>query len=331
MRASLTDRTTRDKAAKSNPMHSKLSLSFNHLQHFLAIADQGSLRAAADFVGLSQPAISKSLRSLESALGAPLVNRNARGSTLTPFGELLYSRARLIGNELERVNRDIRELGGIGKAKVAIGASAIPSLLLIPEAVMRFRQQYDDVGLDLVGGMPSVLLPRLQDGSLDLVVGPRPIGPIPQQIEATPLFKVPSSIIVRRGHRFQRAKSVRDLVDGEWVLSSNVAHTESALHAAFAQNGLPKAKVVVRVESLLAAYSFVASTQYVGLLPRYSRSESLILRNISYIDIPELKVVDSYELFVRRGNALSAAASKLVTQIKEQARSLKKDNRLKVS
>ena len=75
-------------------MNSKLSLNFNHLQHFLAIADQGSLRAAAVALGLSQPAVSKSLRALESALGAPLIARNARGATLTAYGDLLYSRAR---------------------------------------------------------------------------------------------------------------------------------------------------------------------------------------------------------------------------------------------
>jgi DNA-binding transcriptional LysR family regulator len=179
--------------------------------------------------------------------------------------------------------------------------------------------------------MPSVLLPQLQDGSLDFIVGPRPVTPIPQQIEATSLFKVPSSIVVRCGHPLERAKSVRNLTDAEWVLSLSAAHAESALHAVFADSGLPKANVVVRVESLLAAYSFVATTQYVGLLPRYSRNESLILRNISYVDIPGFKVMDSYELFVRRNHSLSAAASKLVTQIKEQARRLKKDNALRIS
>lgn len=311
-------------------MFPKLSLNFNHLQHFLAIADQGSLRAAAEVLGLSQPAVSKSLRALEIALGAPLIQRNARGSTLTPYGELLYARARLIGNEVERVTQDIRELAGVGRGKVTLGASAIPSLLLVPAAVARFREKYAEIYLDLVGGMPSVLLPRLQDGSLDFIIGPRPVAQLPQSIHATPLFKVPSCIVVRKGHPLEDARSVKNFVNAEWVLSSSAAHAESALHAAFAKNGLPQAKVMVRVESLLAVYSFVATTSYVGLLPRYSRGESPILRNINYVEIPELTMTDSYELFIRNDIAPSTAAEKLIGQIREQASHLKRNAELQV-
>src|ERR1700746_3466935 len=140
-------------------MNSKLSLNFNHLQHFLAIADQGSLRAAATVLGLSQPAVSKSLRALEAALGAPLISRNARGSALTPSGELLYARARLIGNELERVTEEIQQLAGHSEGQVRLRRPGPPPLLLIPQAVERFRARYKNARLDLIGGMPSVLLP----------------------------------------------------------------------------------------------------------------------------------------------------------------------------
>lgn len=312
-----------DKVTKSNVMHPKLSVNLNHLQHFLAIADQGSLRGAADALGLSQPAISKSLRALEAALGAPLVTRNARGSTLTPCGSLLYQRARLIGNELERVTGEIQQLAGRNEGRVALGASAIPSLLLVPEAIARFRARQKDVRLDLVGGMPSVLLPRLMDGSLDFVVGPRPVQPIPGQIHSLPLLQIPSSIVVRRGHALERARSIKAFTDAEWVLSSSAAHAESALHATFAGSGLPAAKVVVRVESLLAAYSFVAKTQYVGLLPKYLSADTLLFDKIAYVDVAELSIMDSYDVFLRREAPLSSAASNLVSDIQFQARRLR--------
>jgi len=304
-------------------MHSKLSLNFHHLQHFLAIADQGSLRAAADALGLSQPAVSKSLRALETALGAPLITRNARGSTLTPYGDLLYARARLIGNELERVTDEIQQLAGNKEGHVALGASAMPSLLLVPEAVTRFRARQKNVRLDLVGGMPSVLLPRLLDGSLDFVIGPRPAQRISDQIEAEPLMQIQSGIVVRRGHPLEGARSIKDFIDAEWVLSSSAAHAESALHATFARSGLPAATVVLRVESLFACYSFVSKTQYVGLLPKPSLGHNLLFDKVSYVDVSELALVDAYEVFCRRGAPLSAAAANLVSDIKFQARRLR--------
>jgi LysR family transcriptional regulator of abg operon len=318
----------RYKVTKGYVMHPKLSLNFNHLQHFLAIADHGSLRAAANVLGLSQPAVSKSLRSLEGNLGAPLIQRNARGSTLTPFGELLYSRARLIGNEMERVVDDIHQLAGVGQGKVTLGASAIPSLLLIPAAVARFNRDHQDIGLDLVGGMPSVLLPRLCDGSLDFVVGPRPTVQIPEQIEAVPLFTTPSCIVVQKGHPLERAKSIREFNEAEWVLSSGAAHAESALHTIFSKYDLLKAKIVIRVESLFAAYSFVATTRYVGLMPRHSTRDSLIFHNISFVEVPELKITESYVLFKRRDAPQSSAAKMLIAEIKAQAQCLRDTNSL---
>jgi DNA-binding transcriptional LysR family regulator len=303
-------------------MHSKLSVNFHHLQHFLAIADQGSLRAAAAVLGLSQPAVSKSLRALEAALGAPLISRNARGSALTPYGELLYSRARLIGNELERVTEEIQQLAGHSEGQVTLGASAMPSLLLVPQAVERFRARHKNARLDLIGGMPSVLLPRLLDGSLDFVIGPRPAQAVSDQLASEWLLRIPSAIVVRRGHPLERARSIKEFSDAEWVLSSSAAHAESALHATFAKSALPAAKIVVRVESLLAAYSFVAKTAYVGLLPRYSSSDNLLFDRISYVDVAELDIGDSYEVFVRRGAPLSAAAAALIAELKLEARRL---------
>ncbi|HWK94521.1 MAG TPA: LysR family transcriptional regulator [Pseudolabrys sp.] len=312
-------------------MSAKLSLSFNHLQHFLAIADQGSLRAAAESLGLSQPAVSKSLRALEASLGVPLINRDARGSSLTQYGKVLYARAKLIGNEVDRVTQEVREMAGIGRGKVTLGASAIPSLLLVPEAVARFRERFPEINIDFIGGMPSVLLPRLQDGSLDFVVGPKPGGPMAGSFHTTPLFKVPACLVVRKGHPLAKAKSLKDFVGAEWVLSSSAAQAESTLHASFAACKLPPANVVVRVESLLAAYSFVATTPYVGLLPYYSRNESLFLRNISYVEVPELVVIESYELFTREGAQPSAAAGKLIAHIKEQVKRMKRQAELQLA
>jgi DNA-binding transcriptional LysR family regulator len=313
------ERARADKNTEGNAMNPKLSLNFHHLQHFLAIADQGSLRAAATALGLSQPAVSKSLRALESALGAPLIARNARGATLTAYGDLLYSRARLIGNELERVTDEIQQLAGHRQGHVSLGASAIPSLLLIPEAIARFRARHKGVRLDLLGGMPSVLLPRLLDGSLDFIVGPRPAQALPDQIATEPLIHFPSALVVRRGHALERAHSIKDFIDAEWVLSSAAAHAESALQRVFARAGLPGAKIAVHVESLWAAVSFVSKTEYVGLFPRYPGPDFMFDR-ISYVDVPELEIIDSYEVFVRREVPLSTAATHLVADIKLQAR-----------
>ncbi len=304
-------------------MNPKLSLSFSQLQHFLAVADQGSVRAAADALGLSQPAVSKSLRALETALGATLIQRDARGSKLTPPGRLLYSRARLIENEVHRASAEIRDLAGIDGGRIAIGASAIPSIVLMPRALEQIRKQHRNVFIDVVGGMPSVLLPRLLDGGLDFIVGPRPGERVPDHIESFPLFTLRGSIVMRSDHPLRHARSIDDFAEAEWVLSSSAAHAESALHTAYRKKELAAAKVVIRVESLIAAYSIAAETKYVGILPRYAAPAETLFNRVLFIDVPELDLVEHYDVFVRRNAQLSKAASKALSLIRALARQLR--------
>lgn len=301
-------------------MNQKLSLNFHHLQHFLAIADHGSLRAAAQRLGLSQPAVSKSLRALESALGASLIQRNPRGASLTPVGELFLSRARLIENEIIRTTHEIQAMSGSHASRVAIGASAIPSILIIPKAVARFRQQHPGVGLDLIGGMPSLLLPRLIDGSLDFVVGPRPTEAIPESIESTPLMRLRVSIVVRKGHPLECLKSLADFSEAQWVVSSNSSYAKEKIQSIFRGRNLGNPMPYIRVDSLFALLSFIKNTDFVGIVPYIENSADLYGRDISVLKIEEMDLFEEYQLFSRKNYVKSQLSTQLIASLHSEAR-----------
>ncbi|MGE5145419.1 MAG: LysR family transcriptional regulator, partial [Candidatus Eiseniibacteriota bacterium] len=264
-------------------------MNLNHLQHFLAVAENGSVRAAADALGLSQPAVSKSVRTLETALGVPLLQRGTRGSTLTAFGNALYSRARCIGNEMERLTDELRQLAGAADGHVALGTSATASLALLPSALPAYRAANPRVRVDMVGGLPSILLPQLADGSLDLVVGPRPVQPMPPQIASWKLYERESVIAVRRGHPLERAHSLRSFVDSEWVLNTCAGRAESSLQAAFVAAGLPPLKITLHADSLWAAHTMIARADYVGVLPREVVDQSMTGERLVAVDVPEFR------------------------------------------
>lgn len=301
-------------------MNQKLSLNFHQIQHFLAISDHGSLRAAAQHLGLSQPAISKSLRCLESALGAPLIHRNPRGATLTTAGELFLSRARLIDNEIVRTTSDIQALCGSKAGHVRIGASAIPSILIIPKAVARFRARHPDVGLDLVGGMPRFLLPRLCDGSLDFVVGPRPTDSIPDSIRATHLMRLKVNILVRKGHPLEHATSLEAFSQAQWVVSSNSSYAKERIQSLFLDRNRGKPMPYIRVDSLFALLSFIKNTDFVGIVPSIENSEDLYGRELAVLKIEEMDLFEEYQLFSRRNYTRSARTSDLIAFMHGEAR-----------
>lgn len=295
-------------------------MNLHHLQHFLAIADKGSVRAAAEALGLSQPAISKSLRVLEKELGARLIERGARGSTLTTFGNVLYARAKLIGNELARVTHEIRQLAGHASGRVSLGASATLATVFLPAVVHAFQQRNPGAELHVVGGLPSLLLPRLIDGSLDLVVGPRPVQPLPQQIESEALITTPSVIAVREGHRLAGARSLKAFAEARWVLNSSAGAAESSLHAAFSALGLAAPRIAVRADSFQAAYALIAKSDLVGLMPKYLLDDWLIHNVLIFVKVPEFTASDSVELFFRSDVPMSALARDFADQLRLEAR-----------
>ena len=295
-------------------------MNLNHLQHFLAVAENGSVRAAADALGLSQPAVSKSVRTLEAALGVPLIQRGTRGSTLTAFGNALYSRARLIGNEMERLTEEMHQLAGAADGHVALGTSATVSLALLPSALPAFRTANPRVRVDMVGGLPSILLPQLADGSLDLVAGPRPVQPMPPQIASWKLYERESVIAVRRGHALERARALKNFVNAEWVLNTCAGSAESALQAAFVASGLPPLKITLHANSLYAAYTMIARADYVGVLPREVVEQGLTHDVLTAVDVPEFGSINSIELFYRRNAPLSAAATEFAAVLRREAK-----------
>jgi DNA-binding transcriptional LysR family regulator len=286
----------------------------------MAIAESGSVRAAADLLGLSQPAVSKSLRALEAELGVALIQRGARGSTLTAFGNVLYARAKVIGNEIERVTGELRQMAGTAAGRIALGASATASVILLPGAIQAFRAGNPRIRVEVVGGLPILLLPRLADGSIDLLVGPRPTQALPAHISASKLFTTSSVIAVRRGHPLEKARHLIDFAGADWVLNSSAGHANSELHSAFMAIGVAEVRTALYADSLYAAYALIAKTNYVGLLPRLILNDSIVRDVLSIVDVPEFLATDSIELFFRANAPLSSAAMKLTEILQREGR-----------
>src|SRR5690349_12321774 len=91
------------------------------IRHFLAVVEAGTLRSAAARLGVTQPAITKSLRQLEDHVRTRLMLRTPRGVVLTPAGRKFKDRARVIESELRRLGEELAAERGDGEGAVAFG------------------------------------------------------------------------------------------------------------------------------------------------------------------------------------------------------------------
>src|SRR5436305_12595981 len=93
----------------------------SHVRDFLAVVDAGSIRAGARNLGVAQPTITKSIRSLEAELQAQLLQRTVQGVVLTAAGRALLARARVVQTELRKAREDVAQIAGTGDGSIAVG------------------------------------------------------------------------------------------------------------------------------------------------------------------------------------------------------------------
>ena len=98
-------------------------MKLNQFRDVVAIAERGSLRAAARHLQLAQPALTRSVQELERELGAPLFERRARGMILTPIGQAFVRRASAVLTEVRRARDEAEQLHGGTSGKVVAGLS----------------------------------------------------------------------------------------------------------------------------------------------------------------------------------------------------------------
>lgn len=120
-----------------------------HLQAFVAIAEQGSFSAAAEKLHLTQPAISKRIALLEDQLCTRLFDRVGRQVALTAAGKILLNKAQLILSEVSATRRAIADLRGEIQGQLSIATSHHVGLHYLPPVLREFSSLYSEVKLDL--------------------------------------------------------------------------------------------------------------------------------------------------------------------------------------
>jgi LysR family transcriptional regulator, regulator of abg operon len=236
------------------------------IRDFVTVVECGSMRAAARRLGVSQPAVTKSVRSLEDELHVQLLGRNTRGVTLTESGRAFYPRARAAHTELRKAEQEVA-LGTDG-GSIAIGAGPAALTTIVPDAVAQFRREFPRTHVRIVEGLAHLLLPALRDETLDLVMGVRPSTTLDPLFRFRPLFRSTLAIAARRGHPLRNARSLAALAEAEWLSTSTLAMPAGPVERMFSGAGLRPPRPLVHCDSYNTLVALVERTDMLVLLQR---------------------------------------------------------------
>jgi DNA-binding transcriptional LysR family regulator len=292
------------------------------IEDFLAVVEAGSIHAAARKIGVSQPAVTKSVRALEAELHVQLMRRTNHGIVPTPAGRAFFARARVAHSELRKAHEELRLLGGDGGGTVAFGVGPTAGTLVVPEAIADFRLHNPRARVRVVEGFPNMLLPLVRDETLDFALGPRFDGKIDPAFAFRPLFRHDFVIVVRKGHPMRNAKSLAELAGAEWISVLQFSLPDGPLAKLFSVAGLETPKQMVQCESYNIVAALLAKSDMLGLLSSRLLTEPSARESLQHIPIVERLPSYTAGMFSRKDSPFTPAAAAMAKAMTVAARRL---------
>ncbi len=238
------------------------------LQALVFIEELGSIRAAAQKMNLTQPALTAAIQQLEAELKAPLLVRSRTGVTFTNFGRAFLPHAKLMVAQSRRATDEIAQLRGHWEGTVKVAVSPAIGLGLLPLALRQFTQQHPNVKVHCQDGLYPNIAPAIRDGTLDFALTPVHRVDLESDLVAQPLYASEVVIVAGVSHPLSRATRLAQLQDCDWVMSSNSRGPGALIEEAFQKAGLAPPRVKMLCESFLALPAVVAeSDQWLTTMP----------------------------------------------------------------
>lgn len=233
----------------------------------MAIVEQGSLRAAARRLDAPQPALTRSIRTLEKELGIDLFARQSTGMTLTAEGRRFHLRASAIVHEARRAKEEIQQVKGDYEGTVSAALSVMPHVGMLPSALPVFRRTYPKVRLRISENLLPAVESSLRDGSVDFYLGAAPHQAPTAGLSMQHLCENTRVVVGRKGHPLKKMKSLSDLAGADWATTAIDYNAEEDLVRLFKAYKLPPPRVMYQARSAMSVMVALEQTDLLAMLP----------------------------------------------------------------
>jgi DNA-binding transcriptional LysR family regulator len=225
----------------------------DELRAFCAAADLGGIGRAAQRLHLSQPAVSKRLKSLEALVGTALLERSPRGVTMTAAGERIYAHVRRLIADLDELSGVLAEIRGSSET-VHLAISHTAAEYLMPKALVLMRRN-TSAPVEVIIANSRVVKHMIAAGEAQVGVAACLSEETVAAVATVPLIDDEIVIAVPLGHPWARRSSITpaELLSTSIVLRDPDAHTRQVIDEALAAAGLGAPQAACEVGSTQAA------------------------------------------------------------------------------
>ncbi|SFG09567.1 DNA-binding transcriptional regulator, LysR family [Palleronia marisminoris] len=301
-------------------------LKFSQLRLLAALRDFGQIGAAAQVVGISQPAASRLLSQLEATAGARLHVRHARGVSLTEAGLALADQASRTLRDLDRVHQQIGQIAGGTRGHVQVGSVTGPSIELLLPVLRAARRAHPDLEVTVEIDTSDRLAEALVGNDLDFY-----IGRIPGSADARPfaidmIGPEPISLLVRSDHPLMQQPDLRleDCLSYDWITQPPGGLLRRTAESYLLARGLPLPGRVLGTTSILFTLAHITQTNAIAPIAR-AVSEFFIGRaaggsRLAALPLAEDMAVSDYGIVRRAGDPPTPSTQQLLDLLRAHVR-----------
>ncbi len=299
-------------------------LKFSQLRLLAALRDLGQIGAAAQHVGLTQPAASRLLAQLEELAGVALYTRHARGVVLTEAGRVLAEQAASTLQGLDLANERIGQLVRGARGLVRVGSVTGPSLELLLPVLREARLAYPEIELAVEVGTSDRLSDLLLNRELDFYIGRIPERADAGGYELDVIGPEPISLVVRLGHPLVRQDrlQLRDCLDYDWVTQPPGGLLRRTAETYILKQGLPLPKRVLGTSSTLFTLAMLNETNAIAPLARavadFFIARGALGSRLARLPVAEDIQVGDFGLVRRAGEAVSPSTERLLQMLRRR-------------
>ena len=293
------------------------------LKVFISVAKMNSFTRAAEFLNLSQPAVTHQIKNLESMFKTKLFNRDQNKIYLTKSGKILLNYAENINLLYQKAMQEILEMTNQVAGDVHIGAASLLGKYLLPRILGNFKKTYPDVNLSMLVGNSKEILEFLENGIIELAIMSEPIAS--KNLIAFPFYKDHLTVVVYPSHPWCKKKEITlaELYKEDFISREIGSGTrEVCLKSLEALCKGEKLKTVMVLGSTEAIKMAVIGEMGFSIISRLATQSEVGLGLLKEIRLKNVNMKRDFFVVYKSEENLSIPALKLKEYLKSKKRKL---------
>ncbi|MFA5298687.1 MAG: LysR family transcriptional regulator [Lutibacter sp.] len=282
---------------------------------FLAVAESLSFSKAANELFISQPAVTKHIKELESKLNSALFERKGNKVYLTKAGKMTYDYLKKIKQQYEELEFELGRMNDTFKGTLRIGASSTISQYIIPKVIALFHKRYPKIELFLFNGNSFEMEQKLLENEIEIAL----VENDSSQSNIKYIDFIDDEIVVVTGSQsiYAKLKSI-SLIDFQQipiVLREKGSGTLDVIQKHLLKNNIKfeNLNILIHLGSTEAIKNFLCDFDGIALVSEKSIEKELLLKQITKINIKGIQFNRTFRIAYRQGP--ESLSSKLFTEL----------------